>query len=462
MNSDSKPRLKIETVFMYSIPEMYRIFIITACLFFISSVVVGQKAALQDTISSSDSVWVDKIAISRNWITWDLIIMNELTFHEHEWVRFGEIDTSMNKVWNIGNFANVDYTLETSSESNVLKIEALDAVKFYPLFTIDHSSENDYKYRLGAGDDNFLGSNSKLKIAWEKSPVGVKWDFSLGLPRQLLYKNMTTRIGYTRGNETKVHLERVISEVDGVKTAEYNTLMLAPYDKTEFYAEIGNPWHLDYQYRFSPDLSLRYMRHQINYEILEQEQMDLGVQVPQQNFTFLDIKVSESIGTVNKKRHRKDGYTAVILYGLSLGLEDTESYHTLNLEGEYHKTLTDIVQLSGWVRTGYTTAKDQYRFIKGSSDVLGLRTGEIYGQTYYSAYAGSHFTWLNTKWLSLENAYFVNFGNGADAYAGLFRDNKIAVGTFLEIQFPIAPIAVFRFTFMYAGPGSEWFKFNIK
>jgi hypothetical protein len=369
----------------------------------------------------------------------------------------------MNKVWNIGNFANVDYEIVSAPEGNILKIEALDAVKFYPLFTIDHSSENDYNYRLGAGDDNFLGSNMKLKIAWEKNPNGVKWDFSLGLPRQLLYKNMTTRVGFTRGNETKIFLDRVISETDGEKTATYNTLMLAPYDKTEIYAEIGNPWHLDYQYRFSPDLSLRYMQHNINYDILSEEQIDLGVQVPVQQYTFLNITVSESTGTVNKKRHRKDGFTTKISYGLNLGLNDTESYHTWNTEGEFHKTLTDIIQLSTWARTGYTTASDQYRFIKGSSDVLGLRTGEIFGQAFYSAYAGAHFTWLNTKWISLENAYFVNLGNGADHYLDMFADQpKLALGTFLEIQFPIAPIAVFRFSFMYAGPGSEWFKFNIK
>ena len=423
----------------------------------------AQETAVSDTIPLRDSVWIDKIEINRNWITWDRIIKNELLFGEGEWVRYGEIDTSMNKVWNIGNFADVNYEIVEGPEGNTMKILALDAVKFYPLFTIDHSSENDYKYRLGAGDDNFLGSNAKLKIAWEKSPVGVKWDFSLGLPRQLLYKNMTTMVGFAKGNETKVFLERMITDQDGTRTAEYRTLMLAPYDKTEFYAEIGNPWHLDYEYRFSPDLSFRLMRHQINYDILLPEQMELGVEVPEKQYTFLDIKVSESIGTVNKKRHRKDGYTAGISYDLYMGMTGTRSFHEFNAQGEYHKTLSDLLQFSFWARTGYSTANDQYRLIKGSSDVLGLRTGEIFGKAFYAAYAGAHFTWLNTRWLSLENAYFVNFGNGAEQYFSMFGEQpRLALGTFLEIQFPIAPIAVFRFSFMYAGPGSEWFKFNIK
>jgi outer membrane protein assembly factor BamA len=428
-----------------------------------SQISYAQDKGGQNSISKPDSIRIDKIEISKNWITWDLIIKNELLFEEGDWVRFGEIDTSMNKIWNIDNFADVKYEIVEGPEGNTLKIIALDAVKFYPLFTIDHSSENDYKYRLGAGDDNFLGSNTKLKIAWEKTPNAVKWDFSVGLPRQLLYKNMTTRLGFAKGNETKLFLERMVSETDGVRTAEYNTLMLAPYNKTELYLEIGNPWHLDYQYRFSPDLSLILLNHEIDHDLLSEEDLALGVEVPLKNYHFLDIQVSESIGTVNKKRHRKDGYTAKLSYDLNLGFKNTASFNEFNAEGEYHKTVTDLLQLSFWTKTGYTTADDQYKFIKGSSDVLGLRTGEIFGKAYYSAYAGSHFTWLNTKWISLENAYFVNLGNGADTFPGLFNTKtKVAMGSYLEIRFPIAPIAVFRFSFMYAGPGSEWFKFNIE
>ena len=119
-------------------------------------------------------------------------------------------------------------------------------------------------------------------------------------------------------------------------------------------------------------------------------------------------------------------------------------------------------QLSTELRTGYTTATDQYRFIKGSSDVLGIRTGEIYGKTFYSAYAGGHFTWFNTKWLSLENAYFLNWGNGADTYRALFSNKqKFSVGSSFEFRIPMVSWINFKLTFMYAGPGGEWFKFNM-
>lgn len=411
---------------------------------------------------ASDSLKINRIEISKNWMTWDRIIKNELLFKEGDWTTYGALDTSITKVWNIGNFADVKHEIVPEEDGNVLKIQAMDAVQFYPVITVDYSSENDYNYRFGFGDENFLGSNCLFKIVRDQKPTGVAWDFSLKFPRQLLYKNMTARVGFNTGTETKRFLERTIFESDGVKKAEYNALMLAPYNKTEVYLEIGNPWHLDYQYRFSPNLSLRYMKHIINPEILSPEELELGVNVNNGTYNFLDIQLSENIGIINKKRHRLDGYLATASYDLGLGLAGTKSYHAFNLAGEYHKTLNDLIQLSFWAKTGYTTASNQYQFIKGSKEVLGLRTGELYGQVFYAAYAGTHFTWLNTKWVSLENAYFVNWGNGASNYASLFSSGtKLAVGTFLEMKMPVVSFIAVRLTFMYAGPGTEWFKFNM-
>lgn len=422
----------------------------------------GQQSPEDAGPPVDDSVRIDRIEISKNWMTWDRIIKNELLFKEGEWARYGEIDTSMNRVWNIGNFADVSYSIEETAEGNVMKIEALDALQIYPVLTVDHSSENDYNYRLGLGDENFLGSNSELKVVWDKKPTGATWDFRFKLPRQLMYMNMTAEIGTKVGLDTKVFYDRIITEVDGKKEAEYVTRMIAPYHKLDIYAIIGNPWHLDYRYRFSPNLSLRYMHDEYDSTLLSQEELEMGIHPDDATFRFMNIQVAETIGTVDKQRHRKNGYTAGISYDYYLGLKGTRSHQAINLNGEFHRTLSPMVQISTWLRTGYTNADDQYRFIKGSSDVLGLRWGEIYGKTYYSAYAGTHFTWLNTKWVSLENAYFLNWGNGADTFSSLFREKqKFSVGTFLEIRVPVVSWIAFRFTFMYAGPGSEWFKFNM-
>jgi len=410
----------------------------------------------------SDSVKIDHIEINRNWMTWERIIRKELLFEEGEWVRFGEIDTSMNRVWNTGNFANVEYTIVEGPEGNVMQIEALDALQIYPVISIDHSSENDYNYRLGFGDENFLGSNSELKIVWDKKPTGATWDFRFKLPRQLMYKNMTVELGTKVGLDTKVFWDRKVTEVDGKKEGEYIPRLLGPYHKLDIYGTIGNPWHLDYRYRFSPDLTIRYMKDAYDSTLLSAEDLEWGVQVEDATFQFLNIQVAESIGTVDQQRHRKNGYTLALSYDLFLGLEGTRTHHAINLKGEYHKSYNPLFQLSSTFNFGYTNASDQYRFMKGSSDVLGMRLGEIYGKMYYSVYSGAHFTWFNTKWLSLENAYFINYGNGVESLSGFFDTRiKFSVGTSFEFRIPVVSWINFRLTFMHAGPGTEWFKFNM-
>ncbi len=422
----------------------------------------GQQTEAESAPLPSDSIKIDRIDIQRNWMTWDRIILKELLFEEGDWVRYGEIDTAMNKVWNIGNFANVDYTIQEGPDGNVMVIEALDALQIYPVFTVDYSSEDDFNYRFGIGDENFLGSNSEIKVVWDKKPTGATWDFRFKLPRQLMYKNMTIELGTKVGLDKKVFYDLQITEVEGKKEGEYITRMIAPYHKMDIYTIIGNPWHLDYRYSFSPDLTLRYMKDAYDSTLLGQEDLDLGVTLGEGTYQFFNVQVAESVGTVNKQRHRKNGYTVGASYDLYAGLQGTKSHHALNLKGEYHRSFSPLFQISTELNTGYTTADDQYRFIKGSGDVLSIRYGEIYGKIFYSAYAGGHFTWLNYKWLSLENAYFVNWGNGADTYAALFKSKqKFSVGTSLEFRIPVVSWINFRFTFMYGGPGREWFKFNM-
>ena len=332
----------------------------------------------QEKHDPAETIQIDKIKIVKNWITWDLIVKNELEFKEGDLVRYGQIDTSITKIWNIGSFADVQYTINKTEAGNGIEIKALDAIKLYPLIVIDHSSEDDYHYQLGYGDENFLGSNTYLKIAWDKQPTGVAWDFNFKLPRQLMYKNATFQFGFIAGSEIKRYLDRETyrNTNNTVDSVVYVPLMFAPYKKTEIYGNIGNPWHLDYKYRFSPDLTFRYMHHEIDYGMLTPEMYDYNVQVPEYTYDMLSLWLNESVGTVNKKRHRRDGYIINGAYGINIGLnQQSPTFHSVSFNAEYHKIFSKLFQFSGWLRTGYTTAEAPYQHLKGSSDVLGIRNG---------------------------------------------------------------------------------------
>ncbi len=414
---------------------------------------------------TSDSIRIDSIVLERNWMTWDLIILNELEFGEGDVVAYPDIENAITRLWNIGNFAKVRYSISNLDGVNVLTITALDAVRFYPQISLDHSSKDDYSYQLGYSDANFLGSNSSLLIAWTTQPIGSSWNFRLNLPRQYLYKNMTLGFGVNTGHSVLRYLERVIinNENNALELVEYVPLMFAPYRNFEVYTSIGNPWNLDYGYRFSPNLSIGYKKHDADYSLLSEEDLEYGVELEPFNNQFLSVTISESVGMINRKRHRKDGYLVSLDYSINLGLTpESPTYQSIGFSAEYHNSLTKLLQLSTWVRSGFTNADDPYKFIKGSGDVLGLRMGEIFGGAYYSAYLGAHFTWLNETWLAVDNAYFFNWGTGNDRYFRLFSEKPfMAIGTSFAFHVPVAPFISAKITFMYAGPGTEWFKFQM-
>jgi len=411
-----------------------------------------------------DLIKIDKIVIEKNWITWNSIIKAELEFKEGDVVDEDQIRRSIDKVWNIGNFSDVYYAINKTDTGNYLIITALDAVKFYPLISIDHSSKEDYNYSLGFVDDNFLGSNTGVSIKWNKQPIGVSYSFRFNIPRQLLYKNMTLGFGFTVGNEVKRNLDRVITYNlnHQIESVAYVPQMLSPVDKFECNVYIGNPWHLDDSYRFSPNLSFSYAHHKTNANLLSLEETAYEVEIPPFDYSLFSIGVSESIGLINRKRHRLDGYNLGASYGVTLGLNaSSPNYQSFGLSAQYHKIFNPIVQFSTRMNIGYTTADIPYQYIGGGSDVIGLRQGEIYGKSHYSVYTGMHFTWLNKNWLVLENAYFINWGTGADTFDKLFSvAPKYSVGTSFKFVAPLVPFIFLKISFMYAGPGSEWYKIN--
>ncbi|GAA4845115.1 hypothetical protein GCM10023331_32410 [Algivirga pacifica] len=420
------------------------------------------KAQTIDQDSSQQTVTIDTVIIKRNWMTWDRIIKNELRLKRGAQVKYSTLEKAVQRVWNIGNFTKVDHRIETKNERSALIVEAFDAVKLFPLMSLDHSSEEEYRYLIGFVDDNFLGSNSKLRVAWDKQPVGATWNIRFNLPRQLLYKNMQLGVGVSFGDELRRNLYREITytEEGDVEGVTYQPDMLAPYHKLEVTASIGNPWHLDYSYRFSPDLDVQYRYYGSDESLMQDTHWNQEVLLAPFEHRMLALTFRESIGLVNAQRHRLNGYQLEGSIEWAIGLTETSpTYQSINLTAEYHKIFNPTIQFSSWVRTGLTNAPQPYQFIKGAEDVIGLRLGEIYGRTYYSAYTGVHFTWFNRDWLAVENAYFVNWGNGAADYQELFTaSQKVAVGSSFLFQVPFAPFLFAKLTFMYAGPGTEWFK----
>ena len=416
-------------------------------LFWPAHLAQGQGQAAADT---DQTIRIDSISIKRNWRTRDRIIMEELEFKAGEKVSVTDIQTSMDKVWNTGNFATVRYRIDTLEDGrHMMELTARDVFPFYPILSIS-GNRQDYRIGLGVVDENFLGRNIRMSASAALRSTGNDWNFRIQLPRQLLYRNMTldfgTRIGY-----------RKYSRIEGREP-----VYMTAFDLIEVFGSIGNPWHRDYKYRLSPDLGWKYFRHTTDRSHLDSTELTLP---HPEDYTYqgLSISLSESIGTVNRKRHRKDGYRASIGTGFGIGLDSRSPYfQTFGLSLEYHRTLNSIFQFSSRFSTSYTTSDiPSLQFYRGASDIRGYRTGEIYGKACYSVYLGMHMTYFSFDWLALEHAVYVNWGNGADRYFDLYTSRQMAsVGTSFRFMIPMVPFIYAQFSFTYSGPGSNWFDFQ--
>ncbi len=407
-------------------------------------------AQVPHATNSQQSITIDSISIKRNWRTRDRIILEELEFKAGDKVSFHAIETSMNKVWNTGNFATVGYSIDTLEDGrHLLVLTARDVFTIYPILSIQ-GNRQDYKIGLGMVDENFLGRNIRLSLRAGLSSTGNDWDFRIVLPRQLLYKNMVLEFGSRFGNSMYSRIE------------DREEVYMTAFDLFEVYGSVGNPWHQDYRYNFSPNLGWKYFRHQTNRSLLDSTELTLP-HPEDYSYQGLLISLSESIGTVNKKRHRKDGYQATISTGFGIGLDAQSPYfQTVGLGLEYHHTFNRILQFSSKFSTAYTTSDvPSLQYYRGASDIKGYRTGEIYGKSIYSVYLGLHMTYFSFDWLALEHSIFVNWGNGADKYFDLYRTKQLAsVGTALRFMIPMVPFIYAQFSFTYSGPGSNWFDFQ--
>jgi outer membrane protein assembly factor BamA len=83
-------------------------------------------------VASTEQIRIDSIVLIKNWRTKDRIIREEMGFWQGDIITRSAIDTAMIRVWNIGNFARVEYQLDTfGHQQNLLTITAQDALTVF-------------------------------------------------------------------------------------------------------------------------------------------------------------------------------------------------------------------------------------------------------------------------------------------------------------------------------------------
>lgn len=409
---------------------------------------ISFPAISQINLSPDQKFRIDSIQISKNWRTKEHIIQQEFGFNSGDMVTLGILDTMVIRVWNVGNFTKVDYVLDTLPDGKILlNVMAKDAFTIVPAFGFS-GNRQDWRLGMGMSDDNFLGRNINFNIGGTIGTNAQNFNMSINVPRQLLYKNMSVSGGVLIGQGTNYRYKNK------------EKVSVVSYSNRQISGGISNPWHQDFKYRFSPNFGWSIFQHESDSLYSESETPFAG----NYKINYLSLSLGESIGYINKKRHQKDGYSVSVGVGGGIGLdENSPFYYSIGYNMEYNKLFNKVVQFSSEFSTGYTSATlPSLLFYKGAGDVKGILTGEISGQSYYTAYVGWHFTYINRDWFAMEQSVYVNWGNGADHYLDLYTAKPLyGVGTGLRFNIPQIPWMGFRLFFTYSGEHSNWFRLQI-
>ncbi len=405
--------------------------------------VPGQNPVFDD----GTTFHIDSIKIRKNWRTKDNIILKELRIRPGMDINKKTLETGITRIWNIGNFSDVKYEIDTLEDDRILlNITAKDAFTIVPILSFT-GNKKDFRITAGVSDNNFLGKNLHLGLIGSYGSNVTDFSINITIPRQLLYKNMSIRSSLVYGHNEQ-YCYKDGQQISGIG-----------YEKKEVTLSIANPWNRDFSYTFSPDFGLAYFQHVTDSSLIPAD-------IPFEGFyriQYLQPMLSESVGYIRRKRHQRDGYLIALSLGWGIGLDKSSpQYMRLDVSGTYHKLFNEIVQFTAKYATGYTTSDIPSLFYYiGNREVKGIINGEISGKAYYTAYIGGHFTYVNRNWFALEQSVFLNWGNGSDVYADIYKNAPLtSIGTGISLMMPMIPWLYLRLYFTWTRDHDNWFSLD--
>jgi hypothetical protein len=241
-----------------------------------------------------------------------------------------------------------------------------------------------------------------------------------------------------------------------IKYAGGNPLSGVAFMQKSINLSVGNPWHTDYRYTFSPDISLGYFSHKTDSSLLT-------VDVPCADdyyAEYIAISTGESFGLINRVRHQEEGYIINIGAGYGIPLNSrVKGYYSIGAGGRYAKLINRFMQVDAAVSAGYTSS-DLPSVINylGPDHVKGITTGERWGNIIWSANTGIKLTYINRDWFAVVQTFFVNAGNAVTLSGSTARETPLcSAGTGIRLMIPFVPWLGVNLYYAYRGDSRHWY-----
>jgi outer membrane protein assembly factor BamA len=375
----------------------------------------------------------DTVIVERNWRTREKIILAELEFRQGDTVYPESLETSLKKIWNLQNFVTVDYRWDSlPGGKSGLILTTRDALTIYPVFG-GRMQSGDFTVKAGISDRNFLGRNIRVEARGQFSTMETLFgEFRLTVPRQLLWKNLALTGGL---RVEDLAFQRIWSE--------------------EVFIHATNPFHEDYRLTLSPDLEIGLIQHYRG-----SLPTFFNDSLPSFKRKYAYIRLTETFGTITRRRHQEEGFSLFTLIGTGIGLEpDSKSYFRASLRAEYDRIMTSRLQLTAQWEGHYTSNENESFWQRyGPGNIRGIGYGDLSGPLMHLASAGLYYTWLNWDYLAVEQSLFVQYASAWNPKATpASLKQHYAIGTGFQFTIPMYPAASLYVSFSYSPNPGNWF-----
>lgn len=404
----------------------------------VSDVAMGTGGVL--TITINEGV-LEGIQIKGNEKTKDYVITREMKLKPNQPFNVKDAKRSMQKVYNLGYFEDVNMKLNPGKEPNAIVLETTVVEQKTGKFSIGggYSKSDGMVGIIELGDDNFRGTGDKINLHWEFGGTASNKNYSVSYTRPWLDAKQTS-LGFNFYNMTNQYNDY---EDDGSTRSTYDK------NRRGFDVTLGRPqgeYTQNYITLKHRDDSYVKWVSGVDYTGGQTDTATTAFNTKYPNYLKDNFGTTNSISLMRVYDSRDNVFSPTEGNRVSLTAEFAGK--TLGGDFNYNKYTAEsrnyikvghaqVVALRGTV--GYADGKlpDSGRFAVGGSDTLrGYRDDQFKGDKMLAATAEYRFP-IASK---VEGVAFSDIGKAWTGEGYKLNDLEASVGVGIRVSTPIGPI----------------------
>jgi len=411
----------------------------------ISDVAMSPGGVLTITINEG---MVEAIQIKGNEKTKEYVITREMKLKPNQPFNVKDAKRSMEKVYNLGYFEDVNMKLNPGKEPNGIVFETTVVEQKTGRFTVGggYSKADGMIGIIELGDDNFRGTGDKVKLHWEFGGKGSNKNYEVSYNRPWLDSKQTS-LGFSVYDMTNEYSDY-----------EDNGDTRATYDKKRkgFDITLGRPQG-EYVQNY---ITLKQRKDSYMEYVSGANYLDPNDPFIQDNPNYLkdNFGLTRSVALMRVYDSRDNVFsptegkrTALTAEFAGKGLGGDFDYNKFTAEARSYLKVghSQILALRGTI--GYATGKmpDSGRYAVGGSDTLrGYRDDQFKGSKMLAATAEYRFPVAN----KVEGVFFTDIGKAWTGEGYKLNDLEGSIGVGVRVNTPVGPV---RVDFAKGGQGAR-------